>query len=277
MSSLMSKKWSISCPGARRCYKRAQHNTIAYNSNYIFRPLCTHLLQMGYLKSALWIGPVNLLKTIDLIGDEYAENGTIGFCQVWHTVAFKAELSRIASVASCRILTGIDFTLWRPVFVYKVAEGVFWWLFLILNALPNPMFEADERENQDTLCKIKPRLHGQGGFSSKDSVRSWSPKQFLHFISPSASSVLSLKWDLLQSDVQSRRTAFFYECITEQHTGRIHALDKLLIKPPTWYCMSWGLCWSLKAPCVEVALSSSPLREFSFQDAAGRVWQEKPI
>lgn len=130
--------------------------------------------------------------------------------------------------------------------VYSRAKGFFWWLFLILNALPNPVFEADEREKQEqeTLCKIKPRLHGQGRFSSKDSIRSQSPKQLLHFISPSASSTL------LQPDVQSRRTALFYESITEQHTEIIHALEKLLIKPSTWHCMSWGLSWSLKAPGV---------------------------
>lgn len=61
-------------------------------------PFSTHLLKIGYLKSALWIGQVDLLKTIDLIGDQYAENGTISFCKVWHTVAFKLELSRIASI-----------------------------------------------------------------------------------------------------------------------------------------------------------------------------------
>lgn len=165
-------------------------------------------------------------------------------------MAFKAELSRIASIALRRILTGIDFTLRRPVSAYSMAEVVFWWLFLILNALPNPTFEADERENQGTLCKIRPRLHQQGGFSSKDSVRSWSPKQLLHFISPSASPMLPLKRELLWSDIQSRRTALFYVCITEQHTGRRDAPHKLLIKPPTWHSTSWGLCWSPKAPRV---------------------------
>lgn len=68
-------------------------------------------------------------------------------------MAFKAELSGIAAVAWHRILTGIDFTLWRPGFVYSVAKGGFSWLSSILNALPNPMFEADERENEDALCK----------------------------------------------------------------------------------------------------------------------------
>lgn len=61
---------------------RVEHNTISYNSNYIFRPLCKHQLQIGYPKSALWIGQVNLLKTIDLIGDQYAENETTSFCKV---------------------------------------------------------------------------------------------------------------------------------------------------------------------------------------------------
>lgn len=45
-------------------------------------PFSTHLLKIGYLRSALWIGQVNLLKTIDLIRDQYAENGTISFCKV---------------------------------------------------------------------------------------------------------------------------------------------------------------------------------------------------
>jgi len=53
------------------------------------------------------------------------------------------------------------------------------------------MFEADKREDRETLCKIKPRLHGQGESSSKGSVRSWSPNQLLHLISPSGSSMLS--------------------------------------------------------------------------------------
>lgn len=148
-------------------------------------------------------------------------------------------------------------------------------MFLILNALLNPTFEADERENQDTLCEIKPRLHRQGGFSSKDSVRSWSPKRLLHFISPSASSMVPLQRELLQSAVQSRRTALFCECITEEQRGRPqrkttgstqaahkatylawHILGTLLVSPGSLH---------------EVALSSLPLREDSFQDAAGRV------
>lgn len=40
----------------------------------------------------------------------------------WH---FKAELSGIAPVVWHRMLTGIDFTLWRPGFVYSVAKGGF--------------------------------------------------------------------------------------------------------------------------------------------------------
>lgn len=140
---------------------REQHNTISYNSNYVFRPLCTHLLQTGYLRSALWIAQVNLLKTIDLIGDQCTENGTISFCKVWHTVAFKAELSRIASIALRRILTGIDFTLWRPVVFYSMVEGVFvrcswfWMLCLIpcLKQMRGRIRRPCVKSNQDCTGK----------------------------------------------------------------------------------------------------------------------------
>lgn len=46
-------------------------------------------------------------------------------------MAFKVELSRIASIALCRILTGIDFTLLRPVFIYSIVERVVFFLVVV--------------------------------------------------------------------------------------------------------------------------------------------------
>lgn len=69
-SSSMNKVKHPFWPGARRYHTRVLHNAISYDSRCVFRPLCTHLLQIRYLKSALWIGQLNLLKIIDLIGDQ---------------------------------------------------------------------------------------------------------------------------------------------------------------------------------------------------------------
>lgn len=59
---------------------------------------------------------------------------------------------------------------------------MFWWLFLILNALFSPVFGAHERENWRPSVKSSQDCTGKEDSAPK-SVRSWSPKQYLHSLS----------------------------------------------------------------------------------------------
>lgn len=160
------------------------------------------------------------------------------------------------------------FIQWQRAFFF------FWWLFLILNALHNPVFEANEMKNQQTLCKLKPTVQGQGGFSSKDIVRSWSPKQLLHLFSLSLCQLSALTEGKVAPAMQSGSVALFYVCIVEQCTRAMPALDKLLIKASTWLCVAWGSLLAPQGSWCEVTYGtfqySSPLREFSLLEAAGR-------